>query len=264
MVRRHIAIITTCVLVLVIYILLPSSTASASQRLHIPSSPPKDVDYSKEPIHKVAVSKDMLSGDVIMPKLGNATEKAELGRASWKLFHTMMARFPDTPTTDEAVALESYIHLFARLYPCGECAGHFRSILNQYPPQTGSRSSAAAWACHVHNEVNKSLQKELFDCSKIGDFYKCGCAGDDEEKDGKKVEQKGAAAAETEKTAEPASEKPQIDKERLEKIKDNGRDLDFDLLADMGKRISDKDYKAGDQKLDEHMSGKPLKLEKEG
>lgn len=41
---------------------------------------------------------------------------------------------------------------------------------------------AAAWACHVHNEVNKSLRKDLFDCSKIGDFYDCGC-GDEEEAD---------------------------------------------------------------------------------
>lgn len=39
-----------------------------------------------------------------------------------------------------------------------------------------SRSAAAAWGCHVHNEVNKSLNKPLFDCSNIGDFYDCGCA----------------------------------------------------------------------------------------
>jgi len=58
----------------------------------------------------------------------------------------------------------------------GECAGHFRQILNKYPPQVRTRSTAAAWACHVHNEVNKSLKKPLFDCSKIGDFYDCGCA----------------------------------------------------------------------------------------
>ena len=66
----------------------------------------------------------------------------------------------------------------------GECAGHFRQILNKFPPQVKTRSTAAAWACHVHNQVNKSLKKELFDCSKIGDFYDCGCAED--EKDEKK------------------------------------------------------------------------------
>ena len=32
----------------------------------------------------------------------------------------------------------------------------------------------------MHNEVNKSLHKPEFDCSKVGDFYDCGCA--DEEK----------------------------------------------------------------------------------
>ena len=63
--------------------------------------------------------------------------------------------------------------------PSGECAGHFRQILTKFPPQVSSRSSAAAWACHVHNEVNQSLNKELFDCSKIGDFYDCGCVEDD-------------------------------------------------------------------------------------
>ena len=102
-----------------------------------------------------------------------------------------MAKFPDKPTQDEQTALFSYIHLFARLYPCGECASHFRTILNKFPPQVSTRSSAAAWACHVHNEVNKSLKKEVFDCSKIGDFYDCGCAEDDGEGVGQKGEKKG-------------------------------------------------------------------------
>lgn len=67
----------------------------------------------------------------------------------------------------------------------GECATHFQQIINKFPPQVSTRSTAAAWACHVHNEVNKSLQKELFDCSNIGDFYDCGCADDEKKsKDG--------------------------------------------------------------------------------
>ena len=58
----------------------------------------------------------------------------------------------------------------------GECASHFREILTHFPPQVATRSVAAVWACHVHNEVNKSLGKPEFDCAKIGDFYDCGCA----------------------------------------------------------------------------------------
>lgn len=109
--------------------------------------------------------------------------RAELGNAAWKLLHTTMAKFPDKPTDDDSTALKSYIYLFARLYPCGECGRHFQQILAKFPPQVASRSTAAAWACHVHNEVNKRLKKKLFDCSKIGDFYDCGCA--EEEGDGK-------------------------------------------------------------------------------
>lgn len=36
----------------------------------------------------------VLHGGVIMPKLGNETVKAELGRASWKLLRESPSRFP--------------------------------------------------------------------------------------------------------------------------------------------------------------------------
>ena len=149
--------------------------------------PGSNSPLSKIPIHRISIDDSVLKGEAISGKLGNETLKAELGRAGWKLLHTTMAKFPDKPTEDEKTALFSYIHLFARLYPCGECARHFRQILVDSPPQVATRSSAAAWACHVHNEVNKSLKKELFDCSKIGDFYDCGCVEDDEKAKGDKI-----------------------------------------------------------------------------
>ncbi|CAK7275491.1 hypothetical protein SEPCBS119000_006717 [Sporothrix epigloea] len=129
-------------------------------------------------VTSLGLSDSLLYGGAIAPKLENATAKQELGRASWKLMHTMMARFPETPSADDSLALQTYIQLFARLYPCGDCASHFQLLLQEYPPQTSSRNAAAGWACFVHNEVNKRLKKELFDCTKIGDFYDCGC-GDD-------------------------------------------------------------------------------------
>ena len=59
-----------------------------------------------------------------------------------------------------------------------------------------TRSNAAAWACHVHNEVNRSLEKDEFDCSKIGDFYDCGCGDDDEVKKEGKRKGKGSGKIE--------------------------------------------------------------------
>ncbi|KAF9692410.1 hypothetical protein EKO04_009379 [Ascochyta lentis] len=125
----------------------------------------------------------LLTGHAIAPKLGNATAKAELGRAAWKLMHTTFARFPERPTDDEKEALRSYVHLFQRLYPCGECAEHFGQVLKKYPPQVSSQKAAAQWGCFVHNVVNKRLKKAEFDCDEIASHYDCGCA--DEEKEPK-------------------------------------------------------------------------------
>lgn len=47
-----------------------------------------------------------------------------------------------------------------------------------------SRNAAAGWGCFIHNEVNAMLEKPEFDCNKIGDFYDCGCSGEDEDGDG--------------------------------------------------------------------------------
>ncbi|ODQ67232.1 hypothetical protein NADFUDRAFT_45402 [Nadsonia fulvescens var. elongata DSM 6958] len=114
-------------------------------------------------------------GKPIMGKLTNETAKAELGRASWKLFHTILARYPETPTTQEQGTLSSYIHLFSQVYPCGQCAEHFQFLLEEFPPQTGSRKTAAMWGCHVHNQVNKRLGKAIYDCGNILKEYDCGC-----------------------------------------------------------------------------------------
>ncbi|EME39690.1 hypothetical protein DOTSEDRAFT_75366 [Dothistroma septosporum NZE10] len=157
-------------------------------------------------------------GGAIASKLGNETAKAELGRATWKYFHTVMARFPDKPTREESTDLKSFIFLFQRLYPCGECADHFGELLKKYPPQTSSRSAAAVWACDMHNKVNKRLGKEMFDCATIGDFYDCGCAEDED-------------TAKSASDARNAMAKPEMSAERKEKLMQNGRDFDSDLLV---------------------------------
>lgn len=115
---------------------------------------------------------------VIMPKMGNATAKAALGRSTWHFLHTMTLRFPDKPTKQESETLKSFFENFALLYPCGECAKHFQQLIKELPPQVGSRQGASLWLCSVHNEVNKSLGKEEFPCDKLDESYDCGC-GDD-------------------------------------------------------------------------------------
>ncbi|KAI7826946.1 ERV/ALR sulfhydryl oxidase domain-containing protein [Gamsiella multidivaricata] len=113
---------------------------------------------------------------------GPKLSRAELGRATWKLIHTMAARYPLKPTQDERASIKQWIYLLSRLYPCGECAEHFQQLLKEHPPQTSSRASLSNWACAAHNIVNERLGKPEFDCGTLEDVYKCGCA--DEPQDG--------------------------------------------------------------------------------
>lgn len=118
-----------------------------------------------------------------MPKMANETLKAQLGNAAWKLFHTILARYPDEPSKQEQATLSSYIQLFGQVYPCGDCARHFQKLLKAYPPQTSSRKTAALWGCHIHNKVNERLEKPEYDCTTILEDYDCGCGDDEKEVD---------------------------------------------------------------------------------
>ncbi|KAL4071236.1 ERV/ALR sulfhydryl oxidase domain-containing protein [Scleroderma yunnanense] len=125
----------------------------------------------------------IVGGGVIMSKLGNETAKAELGRATRKLLHTMTLRFPEmsylasfpTPNCHQREALSSYVYLTSRLYPCGECAAEFQELLKKFPPQTSNRRAASLWLCSVHNDVSARLGKPNFDCAKLDETYDCGC-----------------------------------------------------------------------------------------
>ncbi|CAN6654597.1 FAD-linked sulfhydryl oxidase Erv2p [Trichomonascus vanleenenianus] len=121
------------------------------------------------------VKDDIVHGKPIMAKMANQTLRAELGRAGWKVFHTILAQYPEKPTQDERETLTTFIQLFSRVYPCRECAEHFQEMIKKYPPQTSTREHASQWGCHVHNIVNKRLGKPEFDCFAIANKYSCGC-----------------------------------------------------------------------------------------
>lgn len=112
---------------------------------------------------------------VVMGKLLNETLKAELGRHAWFLFHTVLSRYPEAPTPNERDDLVQYVKYFTKLYPCGDCASHFQTVLARMPVQSSSRVAAAQWGCAVHNVVNERLGKKSYDCSGILEDYDCGC-----------------------------------------------------------------------------------------
>lgn len=76
----------------------------------------------------------------IMPPMGNSSTREELGRATWRLIHTMATRFPAEPTATEQVSLELFLLLLGRLYPCGDCAADFQKLLTRMAPDVSCRA----------------------------------------------------------------------------------------------------------------------------
>lgn len=103
----------------------------------------------------------------IKDKPGRPVSKDELGRATWTLLHTLGAQFPDKPTKQQKRDVKELMAILSRVYPCKECAEHFKEILKANPVQADSGAELAQWMCQVHNVVNRSLDKPKFPCQRV-------------------------------------------------------------------------------------------------
>jgi hypothetical protein len=55
--------------------------------------------------------------------------KEELGRATWTFLHTLAAQYPEKPSRQQQKDVRTLMDCLTRVYPCGECAGHFMEVL---------------------------------------------------------------------------------------------------------------------------------------
>lgn len=93
--------------------------------------------------------------------------KETLGRATWTFLHTLAAQFPEKPTRQQQRDVKELMAILSRLYPCRECADHFKEVIKANPVQAGSGVELAQWMCRVHNIVNRSLGKTMFPCQRV-------------------------------------------------------------------------------------------------
>ncbi len=116
-----------------------------------------------------------------------AATRAELGRGTWNLLHRMAAAFDKQPTPARQQEAAELVRLLGQLYPCPDCAEHFRQLLQESPPDTGDNKRFSLWLCSVHNSVNERLGKPLFPCEleAIKERWgSCGCFGNSTGKEG--------------------------------------------------------------------------------
>ncbi|KAI9206247.1 ERV/ALR sulfhydryl oxidase domain-containing protein [Polychytrium aggregatum] len=106
-------------------------------------------------------------------------DAGELGRSTWTFLHTMAAYYPEAPTQDEQTNMSQFLNSFSRVYPCGYCAEHLQAEIKKHPPPVASNLILSKWLCVVHNKVNKSQGKPMFDCSRVLERWRDGSEGVD-------------------------------------------------------------------------------------
>jgi FAD-linked sulfhydryl oxidase len=70
--------------------------------------------------------------------------------------------------------MSTFLSLFAKLYPCWVCAEDFQAYMTREKVRVESRDDFGKWMCEAHNEVNRKLGKEEFDCAKWEERWRTG------------------------------------------------------------------------------------------
>ncbi|GMH17929.1 hypothetical protein Nepgr_019770 [Nepenthes gracilis] len=105
--------------------------------------------------------------DIFKDKSAQPVTKEELGRATWTFLHTLAAQYPERPSRQQKKDVKELMAILSRIYPCKECADHFKEVLRTNPVQAGSQAELSQWLCHLHNVVNRSLGKPKFPCERV-------------------------------------------------------------------------------------------------
>ncbi|XP_057718200.1 FAD-linked sulfhydryl oxidase ERV1 [Arachis stenosperma] len=121
---------------------------------------------SKIPLAKTS-NPVQLRDSALEAKPASPVSKEDLGRATWTFLHTLAAQYPDNPTRQQKKDVKDLVQILTRLYPCKECADHFKEVIRANPVQAGSHAEFSQWLCHVHNVVNRSLGKPVFPCERV-------------------------------------------------------------------------------------------------
>lgn len=119
-----------------------------------------------------------------------------LGRATWTFLHTLAATHPEKPSASEQTRMSRFMKDFSQVYPCAPCAESFRDIMRRNPVDARSGYAFSRWMCVAHNEVNKELGKEVFNCENVAEKWGVceSCAAHKDELDDFKSTFKGFAS----------------------------------------------------------------------
>lgn len=107
--------------------------------------------------------------------------KDELGFMVWSFLHASAQALDDPLDPNEKKAIKNIMESISYLFPCGQCQKHMQQYIKKHPLPDNSKLTAhdfQQYLCTFHNDVNRRLNKEMFDCTQLDKRWtnskKCG------------------------------------------------------------------------------------------
>ena len=91
----------------------------------------------------------------------------------WHTIHITALGYPQEPSYAHKKAAKEFFQSLSLLIPCPLCRDHYTGHLEKYPisPHLDRRSDLFRWTILLHNEVNKSLNKDTFVEAQVLKYY---------------------------------------------------------------------------------------------
>lgn len=89
----------------------------------------------------------------------------EVGRAGWRLIHTLAVNYPEEPKFYQKFPWYGFIETLINFYPCHRCREHLWRNIQRYGMHTANRTDLSMFMCFLHNDVNKENGQAMYECS---------------------------------------------------------------------------------------------------
>jgi GTP-sensing pleiotropic transcriptional regulator CodY len=88
------------------------------------------------------------------------------GPYGWKFIHFIALAYPINPSNDDKVNYKNFFNNLGNVLPCQLCIDNYKKHLMLYPLNDiilSSNDKLLKWSIDMHNEINKSNKKKVYD-----------------------------------------------------------------------------------------------------
>ena len=95
------------------------------------------------------------------------------GPHGWKFLHYITLGYPNNPTIDEKNKYKNFFISLQHVLPCSVCSKHYGENIEKYSlhEALNNQESLMKWLIDVHNDVNQSKGKKIYDYDEALALY---------------------------------------------------------------------------------------------